>query len=78
VEADLIAAAELLKAWPDDTLGENGAHIRTVIETGMFVTYARAFTQSDLGKVNPSHDLTPEQRSLASVSSVTSGDIRAG
>ena len=61
----VIAAAELLKLWPGDQLGqEEGAQIRMIIETGMFVTYARAFTDSKLGTVNPARGLTREQREL--------------
>src|SRR2546426_8238359 len=63
---DVIAAAEFLRdTWlPNQPAGADHVRVRTALETGMFVTYARPFTQSQLHRLAPARGLTPEQRQL--------------
>jgi len=61
---DVIASAEFLLAWhasvPDD---DDTARVRSTLETGMFVIYARPFT-SGLQMFSSARRLTSEQRDL--------------
>lgn len=62
---DVIATAEFLRAWPPEATGDDDlARVRTTLENGMFVTYARPFTSSGLQMLNPAGGLSPELRDL--------------